>query len=77
VPSQPCPIETLYGEDAPETQLLRYCRDTLLNSTPQGKEMIRLYYEWSPLLVNALEEDELFKKKIRMLVDEIITLMER
>jgi hypothetical protein len=39
--------------------------------------MVRLYYEWGPLLVNALEEDELFKKKIRMLVDEIITLMER
>ena len=75
VPAQPCPIETLYGKDAAETQLLRYYRDTLLNSTPQGKEMVRLYYEWGPLLVKVFEENEVLREEIKLLLAEIIALI--
>ena len=37
-----------------ETQLLRYFRDNVLNQSPEGQDLIRLYYEWSPAIVNVI-----------------------
>ena len=36
----------------------------VLNETPEGREMIRLYYEWSPALVKAMEGNEEFKEEV-------------
>jgi hypothetical protein len=70
-----CPIEEIYGEDAEETEILRYLRDTFLNQTPEGQELIRLYYEWSPAIVKAMEEDEEFKEEIKGMVDGVLPLI--
>lgn len=59
-----------------ETQLLRYFRDNVLNQSPEGQDLIRLYYEWSPAIVNVMEADEEFKKEVKKMVDGVLGLME-
>jgi len=76
VPSQPCPTEEIYGEGADEAQLLRSFRDNILSKTPEGKEMIRLYYQLSPAIVRAMEEDKKFKEEIKKIIDGILPMTE-
>jgi len=71
---QPCPTEEIYGEYSDETELLRYFRDNVLNHTPEGQEIIRLYYQWSPVIVKTMEEDPQFKKEVEKAIDEIIEM---
>jgi hypothetical protein len=70
-----CPSEALYGERSEETGLLRYFRDNILNQTPEGQEIIRLYYQWSPEIVQAMEEDEEFKEELKGMVDGVLELV--
>lgn len=72
-----CPSEEIYGEDSEETQLLRYFRDNVLNQTPEGQELIRLYYLWSPAIVRTMEEDEEFKEDVKEMTDGVLELMGR
>jgi hypothetical protein len=76
VPSQGCPAGEIYGEQSDEAQLLRSFRDNILNKTPEGREMIRLYYAWSPVIVGALEKDKKFKEEMKAVVDEILLVIE-
>jgi hypothetical protein len=71
-----CPANTIYGENSPEAELLRLFRDEVLNTTVEGQEIIRLYYDWSPLIVRALEEDEELRAEITEVVDEILLLLQ-
>ncbi len=52
--STPCPSKEIYGENSQETQLLRSIRDNVLSQTPEGREIITLYYQWSPAIVKAM-----------------------
>ena len=49
-----CLLEKLYGEHSREIELMRSVRDNLLNKTPEGQELIRLYYKWSPMILQSL-----------------------
>ena len=71
----PCPTEEIYGEASPEAALLRNARDTLLSTTPEGQEVIKLYYQWSPLIVAAMKADDHFKEQLKALLDEVIALI--
>jgi hypothetical protein len=71
----PCTAASIYGEDSEEVELLRYLRDSALSKTPEGRELIRLYYEWSPAMVNAMENDEGLRKEIKEMIDGILVLM--
>jgi len=70
-----CPIFCIYDEYSEETELLRYIRDNVLSKTPEGQEIIRLYYQWSPVIVKAMEEDEEFKEKVKKMIDGILPLI--
>jgi len=70
-----CPVENLYGESAKETELLRHLRDNFLSKTREGKELIRLYYEWNSLIVEAMEEDEQFKGVVKEMIDGVLGLI--
>jgi len=76
VSSQGCPAGKIYGEGSDEVQLLRSFRDNILNKTPEGREIIRLYYAWSPLIVRAIEKDKKFKGEMKAVVDEILLMIE-
>jgi hypothetical protein len=47
-----------------------------LNQTPEGRELIRLYYLWSPVIVRAMEEDEDFKEDVKGMLDGVLGMME-
>jgi len=70
-----CPIEQIYGEDSEEVKLLRALRDTALSQTPEGKELIKLYYEWSPVIMKAMEEDEEFEQEVKEIIDGVLPLI--
>ena len=48
----------------------------LLRFPHVGKELIKLYYQWSPVIVKAMEADEEFKEDVKALVDGILGMVE-
>jgi hypothetical protein len=70
-----CLTEKVYGEYSKEVKLLRNFRDNVLSKTPEGKEIIKLYYEWSPVIVEVIEKDEAFKKEVKELIDGVLELV--
>jgi predicted amino acid dehydrogenase len=72
---QPCISKTIYGENFFEVEYLRYVRDNILIHTSEGQEIIRLYYKWTPVLANAIEEDEDLKENVKELIDSILFLI--
>lgn len=66
--STACPSEVLYGEDSEEVELLRCFRDNVLSKTQEGQEIIRLYYEWSPVIVKTLKEDKGFREGVKEII---------
>jgi hypothetical protein len=72
---EPCTSEAIYGENSEETELLRYIRDNVLSQTPEGQELIRLYYELSPVIVEMMEEDEEFKAPVKEMIDGVLPLI--
>ena len=70
-----CPQELIYGKHSSKTELLRYFRDTVLNQTPEGQEIIKLYYEWSPAIVKAMGEDEEFKEEVKEMMEGVLPLI--
>lgn len=71
----PCFSEELYGEYSEEVKFLRYFRDNLLNQTPEGRELIKLYYQLSPEMLKIMKEDDKFKEKMKVMVDSLLPLM--
>ncbi len=72
---EPCPSELIYGEHSEEAELLRYVRDTILSHTPEGREIIRLYYQWSPVIVKAMEGDEKLKEEAKEVLDGVLEMI--
>jgi hypothetical protein len=75
IPTPSCPAELLYGENSEEAELLRYLRDTIISTTPEGQELIKLYYLLSPAIVKALQDDEELKEEGKTLTDGILLLI--
>jgi len=61
-----CPTEQIY---------VRSFRDNVLSKTPEGQEIIRLYYELAPGVVKAMGEDEGFKIRMKAVIDGILPLV--
>jgi len=70
-----CFLDWLLGEDADAIDYLRNVRDTYLKNSPEGREIIRLYYQWSPFLVQAVGADEELKKEMKAVIDDFLQLM--
>ncbi|MBW1824553.1 MAG: peptidase S8 [Deltaproteobacteria bacterium] len=75
VKSYPCSAEKIYGEDSEEVVILRYLRDNILSKSVEGRETIRLYYRWNPVIVRAIKNDKGFKKDMREMIDGILSLI--
>jgi hypothetical protein len=59
-------------KDQAKLDILRTYRDEVLSKTPEGRSLINLYYELSPALAQAIEQDEEFKQEIRGIIESII-----
>ena len=47
-----------------------------MSQTPEGRELIKLFYFWSPFIVKAMEEDEAFEEEIRGMIDTMLSVTE-
>ena len=74
-----CAATSALKEDSREKDLriLRKFRDEVLSKTPAGQKLIRLYYAWSPVIVEAMEADENFMKQVQKIFDGIMPLVEK
>ena len=64
------------GSESKGLDTLRKFRDEALSKTPAGREIIKLYYQWSPVIVRAMEADEEFKEDVKNLVEEVLGMIE-
>jgi hypothetical protein len=71
-----CPIEQIYGENSVEVQKIRFIRDNILNTTIEGQTLIRLYYEWSPFLVECIENNGELKIELKEIIDELLQVIQ-
>ena len=73
-----CPASKALKEDSREKDLrvLRRFRDEVLSKIPAAREIIALYYEWSPVIVRAMEEDENIMENVKG-VQGILPLVEK
>jgi len=71
----PCAAKEIYGKYSKEVEFLRQVRDNVLSQTEEGRELIRLYYQWSPVIVKAMEEDDEFKEEVKEMIDGILPLI--
>ena len=70
-----CFAETVYGKHSKEAELMRSFRDNVLSQTLEGKELMRLYYELSPVIVEVMEADEGFKEDMKGMIDGALGLI--
>jgi len=73
--SNPCIAEQVYGNSSRVTELLRKYRDTVLSQTPEGRKIIALYYQWSPVIVKAMQQDKAFETDMRKMIDGLLMLI--
>jgi len=69
-------VRVALNDNEIKTDTLRRFRDEVLSTTPVGQEYIRLYYQWSPLIVQAMEEDAEFKEKVREFIEQLLPMIE-
>jgi hypothetical protein len=72
-----CLSESIYGGNGEETRLLRHFRDTVLSKTAEGRELINLYYLWSPVVVSAIEGNEEFKTWVKQMIDDMLPMIQQ
>ena len=68
-------MTAIYGDSSKETQLIRSLRDKVLSKTQEGRELIKLYYQWSPAVVRAMEEDEEIKQEVKDMIDGVLPML--
>ena len=71
-----CLSESIYGGNAEETRLLRHFRDNVLSQTTEGRELINLYYLWSPVIVSAMEGNDEFRTWVKELIDDVLPVIQ-
>ncbi len=52
--------------------MLRIIRDSILSASPEGQEIIRLYYQWSPLLTKLVERNEELRKEFQEVIAGVL-----
>ncbi len=76
VKESPCLIREIYSGNSGEVEFLRNFRDHILSKTPSGRELIRLYYQLSPAIVKAVEENEALREEVKKIIDKTLPLIE-
>lgn len=71
----PCLIETIYGNQAATTELIRCFRDTFLTHSAEGQEIIKCYDRWNLLLVNAIKKDNELKEHVKKTIDALMPIL--
>jgi len=70
-----CVVTFLLGRNQRQVSTLRQFRDKILRQTPEGQEIIQLYYKWSPTIVKAMEENEELKQAAKTIIDGVLPVI--
>ena len=70
-----CPATSVLGKDSNNLNILRRFRDEVLSNTPVGRKMIKLYYELSSTIVEAMEKNEALKEQVRKIIDGFLPVI--
>ena len=70
-----CPLSLIYGDDSLQAGALRTFRDDVLRRTPEGRELIRLYYQWGPSVAQAIMADDQFREEAKELADAVLMMI--
>jgi hypothetical protein len=70
-----CPVTEIFGLHSAETTFLRNVRDGILSKTLEGRELIKLYYRWSPTIVKVMREDKGFQREIKEILETFLSSM--
>ena len=70
-----CPATFALGGDSNDLNTLRKFRDEVLSKTSVGQEIIKLYYELSPVIVKAMAEDKKFKEEVKEMIETILPVI--
>ena len=71
-----CAIKEIYSKNSEEVKILRNFRDQVLRKTQSGRELIRLYYQFSPAIMKAIAEDKGLREKVKEIIDKTLPLIE-
>jgi len=72
-----CLIENMYGEHSEETAIFRSFRDRLLDKDPVVQELVSVYYQWSPLLIEYIEDDPALREELKEILDDLLPWIKR
>jgi hypothetical protein len=70
--SNPCAAEAIYGDNSEQAELLREYRDKVLSKTPEGQDLIKTYYKFSPTVTKLLERNAELKNRIKAFIDNML-----
>jgi hypothetical protein len=70
-----CPLSLLVDGNPADMHTLREFRDTILNETPEGKGIIKLYYSLNPAIRKVIREDTLIKEQLKGILHELLPLI--
>jgi len=70
-----CPVSLALEGNEAQLDVIRDFRDNVLSQTPEGQELIKLYYQWSPVIVEMMEEDEEFREEAKEMIDGVLPLI--
>jgi hypothetical protein len=76
IKTPPCSATYLFGENDPRLNTLREFRDNVLSKSAYGRVLIQQYYLWSPLIVEAMGNNEELKVQIKETVDKILEVID-
>ncbi len=72
-----CAAQVALNNDSRSLNTLRAFRDQTLNKTRCGQKAVKLFYEYSPALVKAMEENTMLQASVRALLTACVTVINR
>ena len=66
-----CAARVALSDDSESLNTLRTFRDQTLNKTRFGQKAVELFYEYSPALVKAMEDNPMLKASVRALAQNL------
>lgn len=77
MPGTSCVVDKLYGESSEEAELLRQYRDNVLSTSPEGLQIIRIYYSWSPAIIVLLDNNSTLESLLKSIMDRWIPVAQQ
>ena len=72
-----CPAVKIYGEESPESELLRRYRDEVLEQTAAGGLVVSLYYKLAPIADTMIDNNIYLRQTTKRIIDMLLPSIKR